>query len=560
MFKLRFSQILSAANFVVIGALSFLMSTVVLGSGVSSSSHTAYYGDVNGDSVNDIYLANTSEDNSLGSYKLLAQVSGYSQPILDDSIVVSSLQNGYYQIHDLELNGDGNKDIFIQSTTANRLGLTLGNKGVGSTPRILQTFANLDSNSHILTINDLNNDGRDDVSYQTTDQTIQLYADQQGHLKTEGLSQVNAFYGYDYLNKRRYKVVEEVGESRSEVVYIDENTELRDGELLKFITIGHHKVALSMQDAGEYLAAEIYLTDHLGSSSIALDHTASVVSLDVYDPFGSHQGFGSSSANSYKFTGKELDSESLLTYMHHRYYDAATNRFITPDPVFYAQERLINLQGWSPYSYGLNNPIVYIDPNGEIAKLAVTGGKIIYKAYKQYMKTGKVDAASLKKGGMDELVGIADDLNTLFVDGNKTFFEKLGAGVDLLTGLETTDGDIKELAGIVEVRKGKRSYQDDTKRTKYADGQVEEVWEAGRGRGGKVRDPNTGEVLDWDPSKSRAGQWDMGHIKDHEYNKLHKRYVDGDISKIEFLKDYRNPKNYMPESVSGNRSRKYEAK
>ncbi|NVE92234.1 HNH/ENDO VII family nuclease [Vreelandella titanicae] len=71
-------------------------------------------------------------------------------------------------------------------------------------------------------------------------------------------------------------------------------------------------------------------------------------------------------------------------------------------------------------------------------------------------------------------------------------------------------------------------------------------------------DPNTGELLEWDTSKSRAGQWDMGHKPGHEYRKLHKDYMDDKITKEEFMTFYRDPNNYQPESPSANRSRKYE--
>lgn len=52
----------------------------------------------------------------------------------------------------------------------------------------------------------------------------------------------------------------------------------------------------------------------------------------------------------------------------------------------------------------------------------------------------------------------------------------------------------------------------------------------------------------------------MGHKPGKEYKKLHKDYMDGKISKSKFLKEYKNPNNYQPESKSANRSRKYEQK
>ena len=51
----------------------------------------------------------------------------------------------------------------------------------------------------------------------------------------------------------------------------------------------------------------------------------------------------------------------------------------------------------------------------------------------------------------------------------------------------------------------------------------------------------------------------MGHIRGKEYKDLHKDYMDGKISKEEFLREYRNPDNYIPQSRYSNRSHKFEA-
>ncbi|WP_160137664.1 DUF6443 domain-containing protein [Chryseobacterium sp. c4a] len=94
-------------------------------------------------------------------------------------------------------------------------------------------------------------------------------------------------------------------------------------------------------------------------------------------------------------------------------------------------------------------------------------------------------------------------------------------------------------------------------RPSYGKDQVETVWKNGQQPDNKVYDPNTGEELTWDKSvKPRS--WDMGHKPGEEYRKLHKDYMDGKIDKEEFLKRYRDPGNYQPESKSANRSGKYE--
>jgi len=104
----------------------------------------------------------------------------------------------------------------------------------------------------------------------------------------------------------------------------------------------------------------------------------------------------------------------------------------------------------------------------------------------------------------------------------------------------------------------KKRYADPKNRPPYGPNQVEDVWESAKDYYGDVYDPNTGELLEWDPDMSRAGQWDMGHKPGFEYRKLHQDYMDGKINYDEFMYEYRNPDNYWPESPSANRSHAFE--
>jgi len=97
-----------------------------------------------------------------------------------------------------------------------------------------------------------------------------------------------------------------------------------------------------------------------------------------------------------------------------------------------------------------------------------------------------------------------------------------------------------------------------TSRPPYAKGQVDDVWESARQSDGNVYDPNTGQLLEWDKTKSRNGQWDMGHKPGLEYKKYKNDYLDGKITKKEFLDKHRNPAHYQPEAPGPNRSHKYE--
>ena len=122
---------------------------------------------------------------------------------------------------------------------------------------------------------------------------------------------------------------------------------------------------------------------------------------------------------------------------------------------------------------------------------------------------------------------------------------------------KTTEEDIaKQVEENIAKDFGTQPYS--TSRPSYGKSQVEEVWENAKGRDGLVRDPNTREVLNWDTTQSRYDQWHMGHTPGNDYASLYQKYLNGEISKEEFLKEYRNSSNYRPEAPKENMSHKWE--
>jgi RHS repeat-associated protein len=66
-----------------------------------------------------------------------------------------------------------------------------------------------------------------------------------------------------------------------------------------------------------------------------------------------------------KFTGKERDAESGLDYFGARYMSSSMGRFMSSDPIKITEDRLANPNTLNLYSYAANNPLKYVDPDGE---------------------------------------------------------------------------------------------------------------------------------------------------------------------------------------------------
>ncbi|MEQ1886865.1 MAG: RHS repeat-associated core domain-containing protein, partial [Bryobacteraceae bacterium] len=63
------------------------------------------------------------------------------------------------------------------------------------------------------------------------------------------------------------------------------------------------------------------------------------------------------------FTSKERDAETGLDWFEARYFSGPQGRFTSPDDPFAGQDPS-NPQSWNLFSYGLNNPLRFIDPDG----------------------------------------------------------------------------------------------------------------------------------------------------------------------------------------------------
>ncbi|MFA5418080.1 MAG: RHS repeat-associated core domain-containing protein [Bacteroidales bacterium] len=108
---------------------------------------------------------------------------------------------------------------------------------------------------------------------------------------------------------------------------------------------------------------EYYLKDHLGNTRVSFNQKGTILQDNSYYPFG--MGLGESltymdntaTENKYKYNGKELQDDFGLGWYDYgaRFYDPQIARFHTLDPL------AENYSFQSPFVYGANNPIKFID-------------------------------------------------------------------------------------------------------------------------------------------------------------------------------------------------------
>jgi RHS repeat-associated protein len=106
-----------------------------------------------------------------------------------------------------------------------------------------------------------------------------------------------------------------------------------------------------------------YFADHLGSSRVVTNATGTVCYEADFYPYGGERAVTTTCSQSYKFTGKERDTETGNDNFGARYYPNNLGRFLTPDPLM-ASGHVSNPQTWNRYSYALNNPLRITDPEG----------------------------------------------------------------------------------------------------------------------------------------------------------------------------------------------------
>jgi RHS repeat-associated protein len=219
-----------------------------------------------------------------------------------------------------------------------------------------------------------------------------------------------------YLDERRDRQYEEM---------MEELTELINGnQIMDINPIPYPEADLCNLFGDEREdALFFYHPDHLGSTGMVTDNNANITQGFLYTPFGEllyeyDPGWESGRIPKYSFNAKELDEENGMYYYSARYYAPPT--FISRDPLF---EKYPSI---SPYTYCGNNPMKYVDPDGNAIRAVGTEAN---NAFKNYLLSFK----GVTKDNMRNAFSLAKSSDNFYFS-NATTYKQFSSNFKNITG------------------------------------------------------------------------------------------------------------------------------
>lgn len=154
-----------------------------------------------------------------------------------------------------------------------------------------------------------------------------------------------------------------------------------------------------------------YHTDQTGTPLAMTDSQARVIWRATYLPFGEEYNVNGPLKNNRRFIGKEKDVETGLSYFGARYLLAEHGSFGAPDPVRVVDPAngkinstiLADPQRLNLFSYSLNNPYRYVDPDGNWAEAVFIEGPSIAAGVHSFVnniKEGNYGDAAIDAAGV----------------------------------------------------------------------------------------------------------------------------------------------------------------
>jgi RHS repeat-associated protein len=277
-----------------------------------------------------------------------------------------------------------------------------------------------DAGNRLQIVSDSANDTygfKDDLTGATLDNTTDYGYDSNGNMKSDTNKNISNIV-YNYLNLPTQVTI---GGLNINYVYDATGTKLQktvnglttdyaegfiyEANQLKFFS---QPEGYAANNSGTFSYIYQY-KDHLGNVRLSYGDgnnngvvgTSEIVEENNYYPFGlKHKGYnsgfvigsGNSTAQKYKYNGKELQDELGLNFYDYgaRNYDPALGRWMNMDPL---AEKYF---GATPYNYVLDNPVNAIDPDGMDVYLLTESGRTILALKEKGKNTDTMYAVNSK--------------------------------------------------------------------------------------------------------------------------------------------------------------------
>ena len=190
-----------------------------------------------------------------------------------------------------------------------------------------------------------------------------------------GVSDDSALGEINEFNSQNQIVVTYVGDKTIRFSYNGDGIRVGknvNGNAEKYLYDTGNHVVLEVDENGEQTAENIYgiyniarvignnsytyLHNGHGDVAALIDSEENAVNRYTYDAFGVILASTETVENPFRYAGYWYDSETGLYYLMARYYNPVNGRFLSEDPA---------RDGYNWYVYCNNNPLIYVDPNGQ---------------------------------------------------------------------------------------------------------------------------------------------------------------------------------------------------
>lgn len=193
-------------------------------------------------------------------------------------------------------------------------------------------------------------------------------------------------------------------------IYPNNNYSERAGTSFKHVFIGETRLATkTVKPDSTYENHHFYFhADHLGSSSYVTDEHGNLTEHLEYFAFGEtwvNEHPAQPTPVPYQYGSKELDEETGFYYYGARYYNPRTNLWQSPDPILSQYIPMtgqdgselpggggvFNSSNLGLYTYTHNRPVVLVDPDGRMPRLAyptINPGDYVMAGGQKYSAAG----------------------------------------------------------------------------------------------------------------------------------------------------------------------------